>query len=587
MTGGNGRGLGADWLLAGALAAILTLAWGLRDWAHLSWLILPDTDDMMRLAQVRDWLAGQATNDWTQYRVAPPLGTPMHWSRVADAPLAVLILLATPVAGRAGAELFAVIAWPAILFACSLFLTARIARGLWGARVAPIAVVLGAIALPGTTVFVPGRIDHHALQVVLVELAVLAAVRRPRLASGAVLGAAVGLSLVIGLETAPQLIAVLGVAALAWVVRGGAERVRLAGVAAGLAGVTAPFALFLRPTLWSAGLCDAFTPASVFAAIGASVVLLVLSGATPRLATWWTRLAGGAVLGAVLIALVATLYPACIAGPYGQVDPFLQREFIAHIEEANGILKETSFARVLQLVGLMAVGGVVTGWLAWRRPQRWPRWAPLAAALTCSALLTFAQVRGTYIGTPLAVPFVAGLVLAARRRGTLALVGAWLVSAGLFWTSVPPIVAGLMPEQEQATSSGHAGGSIRELCNDGPTWAAVDRYPPGVAMASTNVAAYLVGATRWSTVGAGYHRSDRGNMAMYRFFLGRADAAPARARAWNVRYVVWCPGDFGELDLAGRFPDSLAARLARDEPPPFLHQLPLRGGNLRLYRLVE
>jgi hypothetical protein len=38
-----------------------------------------------------------------QHRLDPP-GSPMHWSRVIDAPLAALILMLRPLAGMEGAE---------------------------------------------------------------------------------------------------------------------------------------------------------------------------------------------------------------------------------------------------------------------------------------------------------------------------------------------------------------------------------------------------------------------------------------------------------------------------------------------------
>lgn len=49
-------------------------------------LVLPDTDDAMRLVQIRDLLAGQGWFDMSQHRLMPPNGAGMHWSRLVDAP---------------------------------------------------------------------------------------------------------------------------------------------------------------------------------------------------------------------------------------------------------------------------------------------------------------------------------------------------------------------------------------------------------------------------------------------------------------------------------------------------------------------
>src|SRR5882757_9611547 len=49
------------------------------------------TDDAMRLVEVKDLIAGQGWFDLTQHRLDPPAGTPMHWSRLIDLPLAALM----------------------------------------------------------------------------------------------------------------------------------------------------------------------------------------------------------------------------------------------------------------------------------------------------------------------------------------------------------------------------------------------------------------------------------------------------------------------------------------------------------------
>jgi hypothetical protein len=104
-------------------------------------------------------------------------------------------------------------------------------------------------------------------------------------------------------------------------------------------------------------------------------------------------------------------------------------------------------------------------------------------------------------------------------------------------------------------------------------------------MASTNLAAYLIGATRHSTIGAAYHRNNTGNMAMYSFFLSAPNRSREIAREWNVDYVVFCPGDFAEVDVTRHFRNSLAAHLQRGEAPPWLEPLPLRNTPLRLYKV--
>lgn len=579
---GRRGGAGRDLLLAAALGLIFSVFWAIGDWDRLGRLVLPDTDDMMRLAQIRDWLAGQAFDDWSQRRAGPPEGASMHWSRLNDLAPAAIIAALTPLAGRHAAEVAAVLAWPALLFTLNLFLLARIARRLWSAEAAPIASVLGALAYPGITAFLPGRIDHHALQTVMVELTLLALTRPAGVRGGLAAGACAAASLVIGLETAPQLAALLLVPFALWIVRGAAERERLLGIGVGLCGATGLAVLWLRPRLWSRDLCDAFTPASSTAALLGGAALIGLALATPKLRDSRVRLLAGGTAGAVVLAVVLGGFPACLAGPYGAVHPFLLAEYMPHITETIGLLAQPDLASAIGMGGLTLTGVVGAVWMVARRPARWPVTAPAAAVVLASAAVALYQLRGVYLGSPLAAPVLAGLVLAARRRlshRALALAGAWLLSSGVAHASAAVLANRLVvgPRAPEGTATGS--------CEAGRTGAALDRFAPGVVMTGVNHAAYLIAATRHSSVGASYHRNDRGNVAMYRFFLSPPARAAAIARRWRVDYAAFCPGDFGEIDVTRRYPGSVAALLAAGRTPPGWRRLPLRDTPMRFYRV--
>jgi hypothetical protein len=51
-----------------------------------------DNDSMLRLVEVRDLLGGQGWFDLHQYRMGPAGGFVMHWSRLVDTPIALIIL---------------------------------------------------------------------------------------------------------------------------------------------------------------------------------------------------------------------------------------------------------------------------------------------------------------------------------------------------------------------------------------------------------------------------------------------------------------------------------------------------------------
>lgn len=61
--------------------------------------LILDSDDAMRLTEVRDFANGQAWFDLVQHRMNTPFGASMHWSRLVDLPEFLLFALFRPFAG--------------------------------------------------------------------------------------------------------------------------------------------------------------------------------------------------------------------------------------------------------------------------------------------------------------------------------------------------------------------------------------------------------------------------------------------------------------------------------------------------------
>lgn len=571
-----------DLIFASALAALLAVCWTVHEWSSLRWLVLPDNDDMMRLQQVRDWLAGQRFADWTQYKLAPPEGGPMHWSRLNDLGVAAIILAVRPLAGTYIAELAAVLLYPAILFAIFLTLITQVGRRLHGRHAALPTMVIAACAYPAQSLFLPGRIDHHALQIVLLCAAMLAQTLRASRTTGMAAGAAIALSLGVGLETVPAAAALMAAQFAIWVWRGPAERDRLFGYGTGLLGTTLMLFAIARPLQWSAAWCDAFTPASVSGALAGGGAWLALAAATPELAHWRSRLLVGGALGALCGGALLLAYPGCVSGPYGPMDPVVRHAFMDNVLEATGVWSRRTIGWGLPNAGMTLVAVLALAAFAAKRRLRWDRWLPVAAVLVMSALVMLVQTRGAYVGTAVAAPVLAGLVLAARRMArarSLAVVGAWLLSAGSVWLVLPVAADGYLHRELTSPVS------VFENCKAADVWRQLDRYPRGTMMAAMDMGAYVIAGSHHASVAAGYHRSNRGNRAMYDFFLSPPERARAIGRDWSVDYVLLCPTDFSELKVETAHRRSLATALLQGRVPAWLERAPLQGTGLRLYRV--
>ena len=140
----------AAWLRPTALAWVVVTALLLLIAApSIAAKRFPDPDDVLRLVQVRDLLAGQLWFDLTQHRLdAPGGGVPMHWSRLVDIPLAGLILVLAPLFGQPLAESITLVAVPLLVFACALLLVGRQAARLCGAASVPYACLALALSVP-------------------------------------------------------------------------------------------------------------------------------------------------------------------------------------------------------------------------------------------------------------------------------------------------------------------------------------------------------------------------------------------------------------------------------------------------------
>src|SRR6476620_9748507 len=188
--------LGRNWKLVTFIVWLGFSVWFIADrWQQIRWFGLGDTDDNMRIMQVRALLHGQGWYDLRNYRMNPPFGANIHWSRLVDLPIAGLILGLRPFLGGAAAERWAVAIAPMLPYWLLLFSLALTARRL----VAPLAYPLALLAIffAGSTngMFMPERIDHHGWQLALLALSVSAVTDPKRVRGGLTLGISSALSL--------------------------------------------------------------------------------------------------------------------------------------------------------------------------------------------------------------------------------------------------------------------------------------------------------------------------------------------------------------------------------------------------------
>ena len=541
-----------------------------------------NTDDATRAVQVRDWMAGQGWFDLTIHRLGSPLGLLSHWSRVVDVPVAALIRLFALFLSPDLAERAARIAFPFALQSSLIAAMAYAARVLAGPDASMPAGLLIVMGLVGVFQFEPGRIHHHAPQIVLLTVAVAAvldALDPVRARSAAVAGLAVSLSLMIGLENLPFIAVLLLVMPVAWAIEGERYRPALLWSSAGLAaGTAALFAGLVPSWRYGAVTVDAFSVVHLAAIEGGSLLCIVAATLTPRLVSRTARLTLLAAGGAVLAAALLTAFPGAMHGPYDSIDPLLRSFWLDDVTEARPLRRflhdePTSSAILLGPVFASVVATIIAALQTTGLAR--VRWCVLLAFVGVGLLGSCWEIRVAFSLQPLALLGGAwGLsqaLRAAERDGRLLALWppgtAFCLFSSLVWCAVPWPAS----PRTEAGPSCFAARSAEALAalGSGTVFAPIDAGP------------YLLAHTGLSVLAGPYHRDIAGLHAVIEGFLAPAAKARAAVVSTGARYLAVC-GKQTDLEIRAA-PAGLAASLARGDVPPWLEPIVLRNTPYEVY----
>src|SRR6195256_609812 len=560
------------WLAAAIAIALPSINGGLFD--------AMSTDDAMRLVQVRDLIGGQGWFDLFQHRLDPP-GTSMHWSRVVDMPLAALILLLRPLIGTHGAETVTLFLWPLLLLAAALVLVAAIARQMSGSvtNSQMAAAVLAVLAAPALIHFRPGAIDHHNAQIVLLLALVLLTSQIEQSAVKAALGGLVAsLSLAIGIEMLPAIVAIgLAVAGLLiW--RGASVSRQVGAFGAGLAASSLLLAPVLLPLPSLAQpVYDAFGGPVLLLVAGGGISLMIMAGIDRHHSALRLRLATGAASAIVLVSAFLSQFAGCIASPYAQVDPLVTSFWV------DKVVESMSLATMLQLMPQKVLGfygfplitmGFASAALMRSNPLVRFRW--ILGIMTLAALIGLSvwEMRVSAAASMVAAPiFAASLAilwptLAAGRNLVLLALALSPASFAAVGLSAKPLIDLIFkPQMIIAERDASTCRSVSDV-------ASMTQLPRGRVMAPIDLGPMILVDADHAVFAAPYHRNNDGNLAMLKLMLAPIPTARQILSDRRVDYVVIC-ATAPEQDVVKLAPDGLAARLGRGETPDFLERLDL------------
>ncbi|THG41757.1 AcrB/AcrD/AcrF family protein [Sphingomonas olei] len=573
---------------------LTTIAWVVivifyvwKRWAAIHWLSLADTDDNMRLMQVRALLDGQGWYDLRNYRLNPPVGFDIHWSRIVDLPIAGLILLLRPFVGVVEAEKLACGIAPLLPLGVTLIGLGATVRRL----VSPVAWPLAIVFLMGSTValmmFMPDRIDHHGWQLAMLSLTVAGLCDPDGPRGGITVGLANALSLTIGLEMLPYCAMAGAIITLRWVWEAG-ERRRLLSYAISLGGGCAAGYVIFASEANRVMRCDALTPIwlSVFVAAGALLTLLALLSPKKRA----VRFALAAVAGAVIAGGFATLFPQCLQRPE-QVSDELYANWLSNVREAKPIYRH-AFRTGFPLAALPVMGLIGAGIAIWRA-RRSPTligWACVGLFALFSALMLLWQVRSGPAAQVMAIPGVTALAwmvlpwLLGQRSifvKVLATGAVFVLISGMFAGMLLRALPIDVPKPYVKRVNRATG-----LCLTMPAMTPLNRIPATTIFTFTDLGPRLIALTHHNAIAGPYHRNGDAILDVQHAFKGTPEEARAIMKRHGATMMLVCPNMAESTVYRDRAPGGFYDRLAHGETFEWLTPVPLpKGSPLRLFRI--
>jgi hypothetical protein len=582
--------VGREWKWITFLVWLGFCAWLIFDhWQQIRWFGLGDTDDNMRIMQVRAWLHGQGWYDLRQYRLNPPYGSNIHWSRLVDLPIAGLILGMRPFLGGPAAERWAVAIAPMLPYLLLLFSVALTARRLLGPTAYLLAFLALFFAASTNGMFTPERIDHHGWQLALLALSVAAIADPKRVRGGITLGIASALSLAIGLEMLIY-IALAGAAmVLFWVDdREEWERLRAYAVTLG-GGTTLAFLIFASNANWFA-VCDALSPVWLSDALVGSALLFALAWVSPG--DWKKRLLLALGAGIIVAGFHALTWPHCLQRLEG-VSPEVERLWLSHVKEARPVYRHGW--RVATLIAALPVTGAV-GWgllIWWRRHDRelLRRVIGAAAPGFAASLLLLWQTRTGPAAQMLAVTGGAAIIWiflprfwGGKNSLTRTLGSALVVIAGM--GAIIPIIVGYIPEEKPSPRDVKIGRANR-LCASMWGLRPVALQPKGVVFTFVDLAPRLIAITPHDSITGPYHRNGQQIADVMNFWRGPEAQAHAIAEKYHSTYVLSCPDSSTTTIFMAETPKGFYAQLQRGKVPKWLAPVALpKDSPFRMWKVV-
>lgn len=557
-------------------------------------LFLGDVDDRLRAIQISQFFFGKGWYDLSISGIAMPEAYVSPWSRLVDLPYVVIASVLQHVMSPNAALQAAYHIWPPVLLlAFCWFSTVVMVRLLSaGARPATAHFVAAALAMIYAALeFDPGRIDHHNMQLVMLSAALAGTVLWSP-AGGLLIAAAVAFSVTVGLETLPLIAVLWAGLGLAWIAGAPGSRGVYRAFSIAIA-ILAPLVtlVFSGPQVLFGFHADIFSAPYAAAFTGFGVISAIAVVLVRERAAWWTRFAGLALPGLVLLAVIVALAPDLLAGPYKIIDPISRRLWLDHISQEHSILYMVrgGMATLLVTTALQAAAAVFIGILVVREARQGRAAPAIIFAVALASLLATLDalrfVRFPAATLPLFVPLLLTVFSnskpASQKRYAVLFAACALAFGAVFYG-----VSRLMPVEREPGSLEAADFLMYDACTE-RDYAALAGMPAGRYMVPSGMALSVLenDPPSMAVSNISYHRSSPGMRRMFEAFY-LTDAKARESAMAPFGYLAFCDYPAPVLKMFEAPNGSLMEALVAGQAWPGLVPVAVSGADrLKVYRV--
>ncbi len=515
-----------------------------------------DSDDAVRLVEVRDFLNGQGWFDLTQYRMNPPDGIFLHWSRLVDVPVAALIRFFQIFTDTHTAEKLMLMTWPALLQITFFTLSLLLVRELAGrAALLPAAIILG-FHLTLMAEFDPYRIDHHSVQMILslaLALFSILAFRNPRAAYAA--GFIGALMLAIGFEIIPVLAIVSAFYALVWLIEGESQFQALRNYATALAAShVLIFVATVAPSRYAIPGCDAQSYISIMLALLGCAGIWIVSVFREKLTTWQRRGGALAALGLLVVGAAFFFVKDCLTGGlYANIPQNVRNFWLDQVVEAWGlpVFLQKEPGRAYAILGLLTMPALCSVAAFLLNRKDWMRWGLICTLTVLYYLLCYNQIRAGLYTCTFAAPVCAFCIAWLWRKSKTAAVALCLFVLPPTWLflNMTAMNARAIPEHsaEFASKLFSTASPLSPYtkppgseCKLPATYKEFAKLKPGSTVSTVDDGPFILAHTPHSVYAASYHRNIEGLNFTAQTLIAAPEDALRMLRERHVTYLAFC-----------------------------------------------